>query len=51
MWVSELLMTVSTAYIQVLHSAEVAHLYPQVMLHICQEKANPIHLYLGGEAG
>jgi hypothetical protein len=28
----------------ILHSAEVAHLYPQVMLPICQEKANPIHL-------
>jgi hypothetical protein len=32
---SELLMTVSTASIPVLHSAEVAHLYPQVMLPIC----------------
>jgi hypothetical protein len=29
-------MTMSTASIPVLHSAEVAHLYPQVMLHICQ---------------
>jgi hypothetical protein len=38
-------MTVSTASIPVLHSAEVAHLYPQVMLPICQETANPIHLY------
>jgi hypothetical protein len=28
-------MTVSTASIPVLHSAEVAHLYPQVMLPIC----------------
>jgi hypothetical protein len=37
--------------IPVLHSAEVAHLYPQVMLPICQEMANPIHLYRGGEAG
>jgi hypothetical protein len=36
-------MTVSTASIPVLHSAEVAHLYPQVMLPICQETANPIH--------
>jgi hypothetical protein len=35
----------------VLHSSEVAHLYPQVMLPICQETANPIHLYRGGEAG
>jgi hypothetical protein len=29
-------MTVSTASIPVLHSAEVAHLYPQVKLPICQ---------------
>jgi hypothetical protein len=36
MWVSELLMTVSMASIPVLHSVEVAHLYPQVMLPICQ---------------
>src|SRR5688572_7321108 len=28
-------MTVSTASIPVLHSAEVAHLYPQVVLPIC----------------
>jgi hypothetical protein len=51
MWGSELLMTVSTADIPVLHSAGVAHLYPQVMLLICQEKVNPIHLYRVGEAG
>jgi hypothetical protein len=31
----ELLMTVSTASILVLHYAELAHLYPQVMLPIC----------------
>jgi hypothetical protein len=36
MLVSELLMTVSTASIPVLHSIEVAHLYPQVMLPIYQ---------------
>jgi hypothetical protein len=30
-------MTVSTADIPVLHSTEVAHLYPQVMLPICQK--------------
>ena len=36
MWGSELLMTVSTASIPVLHSAEVVHLYPQVMLPIFQ---------------
>jgi hypothetical protein len=29
-------MTVSTTNILVLHSADVAHLYPQVMLPICQ---------------
>jgi hypothetical protein len=29
-------MTVSTTDISVLHSVEVAHLYPQVMLPICQ---------------
>jgi hypothetical protein len=29
-------MTVSTTDIPVLHSAEIAHLYPQVMLPICQ---------------
>jgi hypothetical protein len=28
-------MTVSTASVPVLHSAEVAHIYPQVMLPIC----------------
>jgi hypothetical protein len=36
MLVFELLMTVSMTDISVLHSAEVAHLYPQVMLLICQ---------------
>jgi hypothetical protein len=44
-------MTVSTADILVLHSVDVAHLYPQVMLPICQGVMNPIHLYQGGEAG
>jgi hypothetical protein len=44
-------MIVSTADIPLLHSAEVAHLYPQVMLSICQEIATPIHLYQGSEAG
>jgi hypothetical protein len=34
MWVSESLMAVSTASIPVLHSGEVAHLYPQVVLPI-----------------
>jgi hypothetical protein len=44
-------MTMSTTSIPVLHSAEVAHLYPQVMLPIYQGVMNPIHLYQGGEAG
>jgi hypothetical protein len=44
-------MTVSMASIPVLHSIEVAHLYPQVMLPICQRKATPIHLYQGGVVG
>jgi hypothetical protein len=44
-------MTVSTASIAVLHSAEVAHLYQQVMLPICQGVMNLIHLYQGSEAG
>jgi hypothetical protein len=44
-------MTVSMADIPVLHSAEVAHLYPQVVLPICHEVMNPIHLYRGDEAG
>jgi hypothetical protein len=30
-------MTLSMADIPVLHSAEVAHLYPQVMLPVCDE--------------
>jgi hypothetical protein len=44
-------MTVSTASIPVLHSAEVVHLYPQVMLPICQGVMNPIDLYQGSEVG
>jgi hypothetical protein len=43
-------MTVSTTSIPALHSAEVAHLYPQVMLPICQGVMNLIHLYQGSEA-
>jgi hypothetical protein len=35
MWGSKPLMTVSTTDTPVLHSIEVAHLYPQVMLPIC----------------
>jgi hypothetical protein len=42
---------VSTTDIPVLHSAEVAHLYPQVVLPICHEVMNPIHLYRRDEAG
>jgi hypothetical protein len=44
-------MTVSTTDISVLHSAEVVHLYPQVMLPICHGVMNPIHLYRGDKAG
>jgi hypothetical protein len=44
-------MTVSMADIPVSHSAEVAHLYPQVVLPIYQGVMNLIHLYRGGEAG
>jgi hypothetical protein len=44
-------MTVSTTDIPILHSAEVAHLYPQVVLPICHGVINPIHLYQGDEAG
>jgi hypothetical protein len=44
-------MTMSTADIPVLHSTEVAYLYQQVMLPICQGVMNPIHLYQGSEAG
>jgi hypothetical protein len=44
-------MTVSMADIPVLHSVEVAHLYPQVMLPICQGITTPIQLYQGSEAG
>jgi hypothetical protein len=47
----ELLMTVSTPDIPVLYSAEVAHLYPQVMLPIYQGIATPIHIYQGSDAG
>jgi hypothetical protein len=44
-------MTVSTADIVILHSIEVAHLYPQVVLPICQGVMNLIHLYQGSKAG
>jgi hypothetical protein len=43
-------MTVSMADIPILHSTKVAHLYPQVVLPICHEVMNPIHLYRGDEA-
>jgi hypothetical protein len=32
------------------HTAEVAHIYPQAVLPICQGVSNPIHLYRGDEA-
>jgi hypothetical protein len=44
-------MSVSTTDIPVLHSVKVAHLYPQVVLLICQGVMNLIHLYQGSEAG
>jgi hypothetical protein len=44
-------MTVSMADIPVLHCAEVAHLYPQVVLPICHGVMNLIHLYQGSVAG
>jgi hypothetical protein len=44
-------MIVSTADIPVLHSPEVAHLYPQLMLPICQGVMNNIYLYQGSETG
>jgi hypothetical protein len=44
-------MTLSTADIPDLHSVEVVHFYPQVMLPIYQGIATPIHLYQGSEAG
>jgi hypothetical protein len=42
---SKPLMTVSTVDISVLHSAEVVHLYPQVVIHICHGVMNPTHLF------
>jgi hypothetical protein len=45
-------MTVSTASIPVLDSAEVVHLYPQVVLPILPWGwSDPIHLYQGSEGG
>jgi hypothetical protein len=44
-------MNLSTADIPVLHFAEVVHLYPQVMLPICDSVMNLIHLYQGDETG
>jgi hypothetical protein len=40
-----------TADILVLHSIEVAHLYPQVVLPIFHGVMNPIHLYQGDKVG
>jgi hypothetical protein len=51
MWVSEPLMIVSTADIPVLHSAEVAHLYPQVCYPSAKGSQLPIHLYQESETG
>jgi hypothetical protein len=44
-------MTVSTADMPALHSTEVAHLYPQVVLPISLGVMNPIHRYRGDEVG
>jgi hypothetical protein len=44
-------MTVSKADIPILHSVEVAHIYPQVMLPVCHRVMNPIHIYQGSETG
>jgi hypothetical protein len=44
-------VTVSTDDIPVLHSVEVAHLYPQVVLPIFNGSRLPIHLYRGDEVG
>ena len=40
-------MTVSTANRLVLHSAEVAHLYPQVMFPILPGFAKPLNTFFG----
>jgi hypothetical protein len=45
-----MLMTMSMADIPVLHSLDVAHLYPQVVLTIFHGVMNAIHLYRGNEA-
>jgi hypothetical protein len=44
-------MTVSSANIPVLHTTEVAHIYPKVVLPICHGVMNFIHFYRGDEAG
>jgi hypothetical protein len=43
-------MNVSTTDISVLHSLEMAHLYPQVVIPMCHGVMNPIHLFQGGGA-
>jgi hypothetical protein len=40
---------VNTDNISVLHSAEIAHLYPQVVIPICHVVMIHIHLYRGSE--
>jgi hypothetical protein len=42
MWVSKPLMTVNTADIPVLHSAEVAYLYPQDIFPVKPGLARPL---------
>jgi hypothetical protein len=42
MWGSELLLTMSTTDIPVLHSVEVAHIYPQVVFSFKPGLARPL---------
>jgi hypothetical protein len=55
MWVSEPLITVSTADIPILHSAEVVYLYPQVALRglskVLLVWENPLRIQEEGSIG
>jgi hypothetical protein len=44
-------MTMIIVDISILHFVEVAHLYPQVVIPICQGVMNLIHLFQGDKAG
>jgi hypothetical protein len=50
-WVLQLLMTVSSATIPVLHSAEVVPFTHKSCYPSAKGSRLPIHLYRGGEAG